>query len=352
MADDGSGDAAASPAAAEERRLQSEAGAAGRETAGPCQDDKAREQATATAAGVASAEASVEASAEACAEAFPAASAEARPEPASPILLRRPRGSLELPPTVLALSDAELHTRTRRELIRYGLGAAAGVALGGLFRFGLRKPRRAEVLDEILAFDDAVAKTMYSPGRLLPTYTRSQVTEFKNNYLGATPDASILPGWRLTLKGLASGRTEALALRDLLGRFAIRDQITRLVCVEGWSAVAWWGGLRFHELLQAYPPGGDAKWARLESEVSLDAAGKPDLYFVSIDLDTARHPQTMLATHQNGQPLTLAHGAPLRLVAPMKLGLKHIKAITRISYMVEEPPDYWGVRGFSNYDGL
>ena len=306
-------------AAAEDRRLEGEA--AGRETAGPSQDDKAKEQATAA-------------------------------EPvASPIFVRR-RGTLEPPPTVLALSDVELRMRTRRELLRYGLGGAAGIALGGLFRFGLKKQRRADVLNEILAFDDAVAKAMYSPGRLLPTYARSQVTEFKNNYLGATPDASILPGWRLTLQGLASGRTETLALGDLLARFAIRDQVTRLVCVEGWSAIAWWGGLRFAELFEAYPPAGDAKWARLESSVSLDPDGKPDVYFVSIDLATARHAQTLLSTHQNGQPLTMAHGAPLRLVAPMKLGLKHIKAITRISYMVEEPPDYWGVRGFSNYDGL
>jgi DMSO/TMAO reductase YedYZ molybdopterin-dependent catalytic subunit len=53
---------------------------------------------------------------------------------------------------------------------------------------------------------------------------------------------------------------------------------------------------------------------------------------VSLDLSTARHPQTLLATHLNGKALTVEHGAPLRLVAPVKLGLKNIKAITRISY--------------------
>jgi DMSO/TMAO reductase YedYZ molybdopterin-dependent catalytic subunit len=73
---------------------------------------------------------------------------------------------------------------------------------------------------------------------------------------------------------------------------------------------------------------------------------------VSLDLLTARHPQTLLATHHNGQPLTGEHGAPLRLIAPMKLGLKNIKAITRITYVKDEPKDYWAERGYSRYDGI
>ena len=124
------------------------------------------------------------------------------------------------------------------------------------------------------------------------------------------------------------------------------------MCVEGWSAIAWWAGLKFDNLLQAYPPASEAKWARLESSVNLDSSGNPDPYFVSIDLATARHPQTLLATHFNGQPLTVDHGAPLRLLAPVKLGLKNIKAITRITYMRDEPKDYWAERGYSRYDGI
>jgi DMSO/TMAO reductase YedYZ molybdopterin-dependent catalytic subunit len=116
--------------------------------------------------------------------------------------------------------------------------------------------------------------------------------------------------------------------------------------------VAWWGGIAFADLLRAHPPAGGARWAALRSDVSLDAAGRPDPYYVSLDLATAEHPQTLLATHLGGAPLTLAHGAPLRLVAPVKLGLKNIKAITRITYLREEPPDYWNQRGYSKYDGI
>jgi DMSO/TMAO reductase YedYZ molybdopterin-dependent catalytic subunit len=80
----------------------------------------------------------------------------------------------------------------------------------------------------------------------------------------------------------------------------------------------------------------------------------PDPYYVSIDLGTARHPQALLAIEQNGRPLTIGHGAPLRLLVPMKLGLKNIKAISKITYSVDEPKDYWSSegRGYSHYDGL
>lgn len=76
------------------------------------------------------------------------------------------------------------------------------------------------------------------------------------------------------------------------------------------------------------PPVSQAKWARIESSVNLDPYGNPDPYFVSIDLPTACHPQTLLATHFNGQPLAVDHGDPLRLLVPVKLGLKTVKALS------------------------
>jgi DMSO/TMAO reductase YedYZ molybdopterin-dependent catalytic subunit len=156
----------------------------------------------------------------------------------------------------------------------------------------------------------------------------------------------------LTLGGLASGRSISLDIRNLLARFSAHEQITRLVCVEGWSAIAWWAGLRFDDLLRAYEPMSQAKWARVELSVNLDASGNPDPYFMSLDLATTCYPQTLLATHFNGSPLTVDHGAPLRLLVPVKLGLKNVKAITRITYVAEEPKEYWAERGYSHYDGI
>ena len=207
-------------------------------------------------------------------------------------------------------------------------------------------------MNRALRIDDDVAEALYSKDRLAPTYTKSQITPLKNNYNGATPDPRYIPEWRLTLDGLASGLSVSLNIRNLLASFRVHEQITRLVCVEGWSAIAGWAGFRFDNLLTAYPPMHQAKWARLESSVNLGPWGNPDPYFVSLDLSTARHPQTLLATHLNGMPLTVEHGAPLRLLVPVKLGLKNIKAITRITYTMDEPPDYWAKRGYSRYDGI
>src|SRR5262245_7465631 len=285
-----------------------------------------------------------------------AAAARERPEP----LLERPRG-------VLA-------AQSRRSFLVLGAGALAAAAAGWwalpertkrawlapahdpldtlAARVGLTRARREAALDRALTFDDDVAEGLAAGDRSLRTYARADPRPLRDNYHGRTPGPEYLPGWRLRLSGLASGRTEELTLAELTARMAPADMITRLVCVEGWSHVAAWGGFRFAELLQAYPPAPGARWAALRSGVSLNGAGAPEPYYVSIDLATARHPQALLATRHAGAPLTLAHGAPLRLVVPMKLGLKNIKAITDISYTADEPVDYWNERGYSKYDGL
>jgi DMSO/TMAO reductase YedYZ molybdopterin-dependent catalytic subunit len=266
-------------------------------------------------------------------------------------------------PKIIEAAPRDLRRLTRRDLLLFGagsLGALAGIGyllpqdtLGRLGVYAdLDSPQKERFLNGALRFDDDVAEALYSPNRIVPTYSKSQVTPLRNNYNGATPDPGYISGWNLTLDGLASGLSISLDIRNLMSRFSLHEQITRLVCVEGWSAVAWWAGLRFDDLLRAYPPMSQAKWARVESSVNLDASGNPDPYFVSIDLATARHPQTLLATHFNGQPLTVDHGAPLRLLVPVKLGLKNVKAITKIAYSVKEPKDYWAERGYSRYDGI
>jgi DMSO/TMAO reductase YedYZ molybdopterin-dependent catalytic subunit len=270
----------------------------------------------------------------------------------------------EQPPQEMEVAPELLRRWTRRDLLLFGMGAMAAAAGGGfllpqttLERWGIihgkkNWPEKESLLNKALRIDDDVAEALYSKNRLVPTYTKSQITPLRNNYNGATPDPSYIPEWRLTLDGLASGLSVSLNIRNLLASFQVHEQITRLVCVEGWSAIAGWAGLRFDDLLNAYPPMSQAKWARLESSVNLGRWGNPDPYFVSLDLSTARHPQTLLATHLNEKPLTVEHGAPLRLLVPVKLGLKNIKAVTRITYTKDEPADYWAKRGYSRYDGI
>ena len=276
---------------------------------------------------------------------------------------------------LVVLPASRLRRQSRRDFFLFGAGAAAAAAVFyGLLpddtranlltegqrefldslegRIGFSAKRRENVLNRALTFDDDVAEAIYSPGRLVRTFRKSDRTPVPNNYAGETPDPDYIPDWTLEVEGLASGKKETFTIGDLLSRFRRHEQVTRLCCVEGWSAIGWWGGLRFADFLEAHPPAPDAKWAKLESSVNLDSDGDSDPYFVSIDLPTARHPQTLLATHQDGRPLSVEHGAPLRLLAPMKLGLKNIKAITKIVYSAAEPPDYWNLQGYSKYDGI
>jgi hypothetical protein len=165
----------------------------------------------------------------------------------------RPLPTIELAPRVL-------RNQTRRDVLLFGVGALAALAGAGfllpqdtLSRIGIRRnmdsPGKEWFLNNALRIDDDVAEALYSGNRRVPTYTKPQITQLKNNYNGATPDPGYISGWNLTLDGLASGLSISLDIRNLTTRFSVHEQITRLVCVEGWSAVAWWAGLRFDDLL-------------------------------------------------------------------------------------------------------
>ena len=273
---------------------------------------------------------------------------------------------IEKPEIPEAVSGSALAKQSRRDFLAFSAGILATLAGAWWLLPDRTKARlvkhdpldtvaartgREHLLNGALTFDDDVAEALYSKNRKVRTYAKSETTPLKPNYHGLAPLPQSLDGWTLTLDGLASGQTVRLD-PAALARLPKREQVTRLVCVEGWSAVAWWRGIAFVDLMKAFPPHEGARWAALRSEVSRDARGNPEPYFVSLDLATAGHPQTLLATELNGVPLPLAHGAPLRLVTPVKLGLKNIKAITHIAYQAAEPPDYWHLRGYSKYDGL
>src|SRR5580692_8304114 len=185
---------------------------------------------------------------------------------AKSVAVERPESFFaEQPPQKLDMAPTRLHQLTRRDVLLFGAGALAALAGGGfllpqdtLSRLGVRRdmdpPAKEWFLNKALRIDDDVAEALYSVNRSVPTYTKSQITPLKNNYNGATPGAGYIPGWNLTLDGLASGLSISLDIGNLTTRFSSHEQITRLVCVEGWSAVAWWSGLRFDDLLRAYPP--------------------------------------------------------------------------------------------------
>ena len=102
-------------------------------------------------------------------------------------------------------------------------------------------------------------------------------------------------------------------------------------------------GVRFSDFMRAY----NLKGLPYVGLVSSDGE-----YYVSIDLESMMHEQTLLAYEMNGAPLKPANGAPLRLSIPLKYGIKNLKRIGKIFFSAQRPPDYWAERGYDWYAGL
>jgi Oxidoreductase molybdopterin binding domain len=127
------------------------------------------------------------------------------------------------------------------------------------------------------------------------------------------------------------------------------DLVTEFKCIEGWSEIVHWGGVRFADLIQAYPPARTAA-GKLPRYVYMETPYGD--YYCGYNLNACTHPQSLLATEMSGAPLTQAHGAPLRLHMPIKYGYKQIKRIALIAYTDQRPDDYWTKLGYDWYAGL
>jgi Oxidoreductase molybdopterin binding domain len=138
-----------------------------------------------------------------------------------------------------------------------------------------------------------------------------------------------------------------LTMEDVL-KLPRRELVTQFKCIEGWSQIVHWAGVRMVDFLEAYPPalidGKEPRYVYMET---------PDGdYYTGYDLQVCRHPQTLLVTEMMGAPLTQYHGAPLRLHMPTKYGYKQIKRIGLISFTNSKPDDYWTKLGYDWYAGL
>ena len=135
------------------------------------------------------------------------------------------------------------------------------------------------------------------------------------------------------------------------------EMVTQLKCIEGWSVIVRWAGARLADLIAKYPPitanGSDPDVLRRPDQlVRYVALETPNAeYYVGLDMESALHPQTLLCYEMNGAPLTPEHGAPLRLVIPVKYGIKNIKRIGSIRFTSRRPADFWAERGYDWYAG-
>jgi DMSO/TMAO reductase YedYZ molybdopterin-dependent catalytic subunit len=221
---------------------------------------------------------------------------------------------------------------SRRKLITTGLAATAGVA--GLaaasrlaWRYGLIPPDSGGIygLSKTLTYAAQRLLTKHSLAREFPRSLISKVP-FANatappNEAFKRHQAAGFSDWRLSVDGMVA-RPASLSLSDLKA-LPIHNQITEVVCEEGWSYVAEWMGTPLVNVLDAV---GVLPQARYIVYFSIE----PD-WWESIDMADALHPQTFLTLGMNDGDLPVSFGGPLRLRVPRQLGYKSVKYITRIT---------------------
>ena len=137
-------------------------------------------------------------------------------------------------------------------------------------------------------------------------------------------------------------RPLSLSLDDLMKLPRITQKVDHF-CVEGWNARAVWTGVRVSDLARVVQPTADAGF--------VDFAGFDEDYHESWDLESAMHPQTLVAYGMDGHLLGPGHGAPARVHSPLKLGYKNTKYLTRVVFMPARNGGYWSDQGYEWYGG-
>jgi DMSO/TMAO reductase YedYZ molybdopterin-dependent catalytic subunit len=285
--------------------------------------------------------------------------------PAAPAVLATPAsapdaGAPAAAPAVIATStDADVERQLARLSRRGFLTLAAGGTAAVLgWRWLISRPRDAGQpwpFRRALQANEALWEALWDPTRLAPTYRRSaaarnpRVNGMRGLDRNADPAA-----WSLKVEGAAAGPL-MLSLADVQALPA-RDLVTELRCVEGWTMVVHWTGARLADFMARFPPAArDGSAAdprqpqRMPPFLALETPGRG--YYVGLDLQSALHPQTLLAYAINGLPLTWDHGAPLRLVVPMKYGVKSLKRLGTLRYSFVRPGDFWYEHGYDWYLG-
>ncbi|TPW01697.1 MAG: oxidoreductase molybdopterin binding protein [bacterium] len=199
---------------------------------------------------------------------------------------------------------------------------------------------------------------------LAPTYSRAEISpDFKANG-SISPraadykalKANDFADYRLVIDGLVE-RPLSLSLTELRTRPS-QSQITKHDCVEGWTSIGEWTGVRLETLLDEAGLKPEARFIVFHCFDALTQTEDGERYYESIDLIDARHPQTILAWEMNGEVLPVPHGAPLRLRVERQLGYKqakyirHIEAVESFAHIGGGKGGYWEDRGYEWYAGI
>jgi DMSO/TMAO reductase YedYZ molybdopterin-dependent catalytic subunit len=200
------------------------------------------------------------------------------------------------------------------------------------------------VLNAMSRWNDGVQAALFNPHRLMPTYSEADaVKDFRYNaYFGEDKVPNIDgASYKLILSGLVENR-RPWSLPELYA-LPQTSQITRHVCVEGWSMIGKWSGVPFRAFLERVGADLTAKYVGFECA---------DGYYSSIDMASALHPQTLLTFRISDEILVPKYGYPLKLRVATKLGFKNPKWITAMYVTNRFPGGFWEDRGYNWFAGL
>ena len=250
----------------------------------------------------------------------------------------------QTPPNPALLDDHHslIHSLQRRGLIRGGLSLGALTMLTGC---DVSRPAALEAaLRSISNFNDGVQALLFDPKKLAPTYPASMVQKPPRfNAYYDIMDVKPVDGatWRLELAGLIGNKAPWTVQQ--IATLPEQEEIIRHVCVEGWDYIGQWSGVPLRIFLERVGADLKAKYVNFQTA---------DDYPSSIDMATALHPQTLLATKYAGETLPDPFGYPLRLRMSTKLGYKNPKWITAIEVTNTYAPGYWEKAGFGWFAGM
>jgi DMSO/TMAO reductase YedYZ molybdopterin-dependent catalytic subunit len=198
------------------------------------------------------------------------------------------------------------------------------------------------MLKSMSRFNDKVQGWLFDPDKLAPTYPESMITKpFPfNAFYGEDEVPEIDDDYTLKVSGLITKRND-WTLQQLYA-LPQTSQVTRHICVEGWSAIGKWGGVVFSDFLKRVGADTTAKYVGFRCA---------DDYFTSIDMPTALHAQTLLTFTFSDQILPAKYGYPMKLRMPTKLGYKNPKHITEIFVTNDYPGGYWENQGYNWFGG-
>ena len=193
-------------------------------------------------------------------------------------------------------------------------------------------------------FNDRVQAALFRQDRLAPTYTPRDITDpFPFNAYYEEAKAPEIDGgaWKLELAGRIENQTP-WSLADL-NRLPQTIQITRHVCIEGWSAIGQWSGVSLGDFL---------KRIGADTRAPFIAVRCADGYSSSLDMATALHLQTQITLRFRDQVLPRRYGFPIKIRIPTKLGFKNPKHVVALEVVDHDPGGFWENYGYNRFSGL